>query len=76
MANESNLKSGRKWKDIVPGRGGLTVSYFVSRYLARIIPVCSGKSEGEEQDGSERTLAELGLIVKVMIASISRNSIT
>lgn len=50
MANESNLKSGRKkWKDILrrAGKEDLAVSYFVPRYLARIIPVCSVKSEGE-----------------------------
>lgn len=36
---ERYLASGRE--------GGLAVSYFVPRYLARIIPVCSVKSESE-----------------------------
>lgn len=51
MANESNLKSGRNGKiSCVGGRGTSCISCFVSRYLARIIPVCSVRSEGEEQD--------------------------
>jgi len=59
MANESNLKQGKEKRqrnrDIVRQAGGLAASYFVSRYLARIIPVCRlGKSVGRYQDGLER----------------------
>lgn len=39
MANESNKK--RKNGEIVcVGAGGLAASYSVSKYLARIVPVC------------------------------------
>jgi len=59
MANESNLKQRKEKKqrnrDIVRQAGGLAALYFVSRYLARIIPVCRlGKSVGRYQDGLER----------------------
>lgn len=50
MANESNLKKqkeieerGREMGISCVRPGGLAASYFVSKYLARIVPVCRGE---------------------------------
>lgn len=55
MANESNLKKKkRKGEKIVRQVGGLAASYFVSKYLAEIIPVCRKSGEKDQREKKER----------------------